>query len=67
MIHVCHAQGIQVMNDSGMYSGFTSSFLTVFQDEYRKTPALVFPFLSGLDADASTSDVSTQCSDLVGS
>lgn len=47
-----------MMNDSGTYSGFTSSFLTVLQDEYRKAPALVFPLLSGLDADASTNDVS---------
>ena len=50
-------KGIQVMNDSGTYSGFTSSFLASFQDEYRKTPALVFPLLSGLDADVSTNDV----------
>lgn len=56
-------KGIQVINDSGTYSGFTASFLTAFQDEYRKTPALVFPLLSGLDADAGTNDVRAHLSD----
>ena len=50
-------QGLQVINDSGTFGGFTASFLTTFQDDYRKTPSLVFPLLSVLDQGISTNDV----------
>ncbi|KAF5340043.1 hypothetical protein D9611_012424 [Ephemerocybe angulata] len=49
-------QGIHVINDCGTFGGFTASFLTAFEDDYRKTPAIVVPLLSGLDQDLNVND-----------
>lgn len=57
------SQGLQVISDSGTFGGFTASFLTTFQDDYRKTPSLVFPLLSGIDQGISTNDVCPLLSD----
>ncbi|KAI0920356.1 hypothetical protein AcV5_010118 [Taiwanofungus camphoratus] len=39
-------QGIQVMNDTATFGGFTDSFLTAFRDEFPKLPCLTFSILS---------------------
>ncbi|KZT69422.1 tubulin nucleotide-binding domain-like protein [Daedalea quercina L-15889] len=41
-----HNAGIQVMNDTSTFGGFTSSFLTAYRDEFPKLSCLVFPILS---------------------
>ncbi|KAH9915313.1 Misato segment II tubulin-like domain-containing protein [Fomitopsis serialis] len=38
--------GIQVMNDTSTFGGFTNSFLTTYRDEFPKLPCLAFPLLS---------------------
>jgi len=39
-------QGIQVMNDTATFGGFTDSFLNAVRDELPKLPCLSFPILS---------------------
>lgn len=39
-------QGLQVINDTGSFGGFTNAFLTSFRDDFPKLPCLAFPLLS---------------------
>ncbi|KAJ3476453.1 hypothetical protein NLI96_g11147 [Meripilus lineatus] len=39
-------QGLQVMNDTTSFGGFTHSLITSFRDEFTKTSCFTFPILS---------------------
>ncbi|KAI0717734.1 tubulin nucleotide-binding domain-like protein [Cerioporus squamosus] len=39
-------QGIQLMNDTATFGGFTDAFLTALRDELPKIPSITFPLLS---------------------
>ncbi|KAH8101289.1 tubulin nucleotide-binding domain-like protein [Cristinia sonorae] len=39
-------QGLQIMNDTSTFGGFTHSFLSAFRDEFTKLPSWTFSFLS---------------------
>ncbi|KAG2143689.1 Misato segment II tubulin-like domain-containing protein [Suillus clintonianus] len=42
-------QGLQMMNDTATFGGFSHAFLTSFRDEFLKASTLNFSFLSGAD------------------
>lgn len=54
-----NVQGLQIMNDTTTFGGFTHSFLTAFRDEFMKLPCWTFSMLS--DCIPSTLNVDDVC------